>query len=124
VAEEAGVLGFVAVALHEDSATGEIDMIAVDPEHQGVGVGTALMTFALEAMRLAECSLAVSAPAATKGARGPGDFMTGPNSPAYDWFATTGSCRSGMDEQPLIGRAGPGAPAPHARRAARAVGRS
>ncbi len=52
VAERDGVaIGFVAIRLHGDDALGEIYMIAVDPEHQGKGIGTALSAFALQWMR-------------------------------------------------------------------------
>src|SRR4051812_10385802 len=37
-----GVAGFVAATLHREPSMGEIWMLAVDPEHQEVGVGTAL----------------------------------------------------------------------------------
>ena len=49
---EGEVAGFVAVALRDDSPrTAEIDMIAVDPDHQRAGVGSALMSFAVDHMR-------------------------------------------------------------------------
>jgi GNAT superfamily N-acetyltransferase len=41
------VAGFVAVRIHDDGRIGEIDMLAVDPPHQGAGIGTALTKFAL-----------------------------------------------------------------------------
>ena len=40
--------GFVAVRIHEDQRVGEIEMLAVDPPHQGGGMGTALTMFALD----------------------------------------------------------------------------
>jgi ribosomal protein S18 acetylase RimI-like enzyme len=45
------VVGFVAVCIHEDRRIGEIDMLAVDPAHQGAGIGTSLTTFAIEWIR-------------------------------------------------------------------------
>ena len=44
---DASVVGFVAVELHPEDGMGEIYMLAVDPEHQGAGIGTALTEFAL-----------------------------------------------------------------------------
>jgi GNAT superfamily N-acetyltransferase len=45
-------IGFVAVALRQDAShSAEIDMIAVDPQHQGQGVATALMQTAIDFMR-------------------------------------------------------------------------
>ena len=52
VAESAGkVVAFVAATLHSDRLIGEIWMLAVDPEHQEVGVGTALTEFATDWLR-------------------------------------------------------------------------
>jgi ribosomal protein S18 acetylase RimI-like enzyme len=47
----ASVVGFVAVRLHLESGMGEIYMLAVDPDHQGGGIGTALTEFALEKLK-------------------------------------------------------------------------
>ena len=46
---EAGAktVGFVAVELHPERSMGEIYMLAVDPDYQGDGIGTALSEFAL-----------------------------------------------------------------------------
>ncbi len=44
-------IGFVAATLHEGSLIGEIFMLAVDPDHQGDGVGTALTEVATERLR-------------------------------------------------------------------------
>ncbi len=44
-------VGFVAVALHAEQDIGEIHMLAVDPAHQGRGVGRALTELALDWMR-------------------------------------------------------------------------
>jgi ribosomal protein S18 acetylase RimI-like enzyme len=41
-------VGFVAVIIHDDTQTGEIYMIAVDPDHQNRGIGSALVTFAVD----------------------------------------------------------------------------
>lgn len=43
----ASTVGFVAVELHPESSMGEIYMLAVDPDYQGAGIGTALTEFAL-----------------------------------------------------------------------------
>ena len=43
----ANVVGFVAVELHPETSMGEIHMLAVDPDYQGGGLGTALTEFAL-----------------------------------------------------------------------------
>mgnify|MGYP006304558675 CR=1 FL=1 len=49
VAERDGApIGFVSVVLHREDSIGEIHMVAVDPDHQRDGVGTALNAFALE----------------------------------------------------------------------------
>lgn len=53
-------VGFVAVVLRTEGAarSGEVEMLAVDPEHQGRGVGTALTDFAVGRIRAAGCTLA------------------------------------------------------------------
>jgi ribosomal protein S18 acetylase RimI-like enzyme len=52
VAIDASVtVGFVAVKFHGVHSMGEIYMIAVDPDYQRRGIGTALTAFALERMR-------------------------------------------------------------------------
>jgi ribosomal protein S18 acetylase RimI-like enzyme len=60
VAEVDGtVAGFVAIELHHpEPSMGEISMLAVDPDHQGGGIGTALTEFALE--RLEEAGMKVA----------------------------------------------------------------
>jgi ribosomal protein S18 acetylase RimI-like enzyme len=55
------VLGFVAVVTNFADASGEIDMIAVDPAAQRGGVGRALTEHAVEQLRAAGCTLAVVA---------------------------------------------------------------
>ncbi|HXV92268.1 MAG TPA: GNAT family N-acetyltransferase [Pseudonocardia sp.] len=42
---DAVVVGFAATRLHDDGFTGEIYMLAVDPDHQRRGVGAALTSF-------------------------------------------------------------------------------
>jgi ribosomal protein S18 acetylase RimI-like enzyme len=60
VAIDAGVtVGFVAVKFHGALSMGEIYMIAVDPDYQQRGIGTALTAFALERMRDAGMSVAM-----------------------------------------------------------------
>jgi len=47
VAIDAGsTVGFVAVKLHSEESIGEIYMVAVDPDFQGRGIGSALIEFA------------------------------------------------------------------------------
>jgi GNAT superfamily N-acetyltransferase len=53
------VAGFVAVRIHDDQRIGEIDMLAVDPPHQGAGIGTALTRFALDWIRASGISVAM-----------------------------------------------------------------
>jgi ribosomal protein S18 acetylase RimI-like enzyme len=55
---DARVVGFVAVVFHDDPKRGEIEMLAVDPDSQGQGVGSALTSFALEQIRAAGVALA------------------------------------------------------------------
>jgi len=45
------VVGFVAVHLQAEDKAGEIYLVAVDPDHQGVGVGRALVDHATEWVR-------------------------------------------------------------------------
>lgn len=54
-------VGFVSLLIDEESGTGEIDMIAVAPEHQRRGIGQMLTSLALEQMTQAGCMLAVVA---------------------------------------------------------------
>ena len=60
VAIDAGsTVGFVAVKFHSAPSMGEIYMIAVDPDYQRRGIGTALTEFALDRMRDAGMSVAM-----------------------------------------------------------------
>ncbi|NEU78048.1 GNAT family N-acetyltransferase [Nostoc sp. UIC 10630] len=52
-------VGFVAVKLHSESCMGEIYMIAVDPNYQRLGIGAALVEFALNWMKAAGMSVAM-----------------------------------------------------------------
>lgn len=53
------VLGFIAIKLDSDNSMGEIYMIAVDPDFQGQGIGTALMKFVLDWMKDVGMSIAM-----------------------------------------------------------------
>ncbi|NJL69035.1 MAG: GNAT family N-acetyltransferase [Oscillatoriales cyanobacterium RU_3_3] len=57
--ETGSIAGFVAVKLHSEDSMGEIYMIAVDPDFQGQGIGTALIEFALNWMKDAGMSVAM-----------------------------------------------------------------
>jgi GNAT superfamily N-acetyltransferase len=46
-------VGFAAYSADEESRTGVIDMVAVHPDHQGQGIGTALTEHAFTALRAA-----------------------------------------------------------------------
>ena len=60
VAEQHGrPVGYVAVRIHADDSTGEIDMLAVDPLVQRQGIGTALTRFAIQWLRDAGGGLVV-----------------------------------------------------------------
>ncbi|NEP09444.1 MAG: GNAT family N-acetyltransferase [Symploca sp. SIO2C1] len=52
-------VGFVAVKLHSEDKMGEIYMVAVDPDFQARGIGSALIKFALEWMKNAGMSIAM-----------------------------------------------------------------
>jgi ribosomal protein S18 acetylase RimI-like enzyme len=52
-------VGFVAVKLHSDTSMGEIYMVAVDPDFQSRGIGTALTEFALSWMKKTGMSVAM-----------------------------------------------------------------
>jgi hypothetical protein len=52
-------VGFVAVELdHPERSMGEISMLAVDPDYQGGGIGTALTEFALDRLKNAGMTVA------------------------------------------------------------------
>ena len=56
----ASVVGFLAVELDRpERSMGEISMLAVDPGHQGGGIGTALTEFALDRLRDAGMTVAM-----------------------------------------------------------------
>src|SRR5262249_19184489 len=60
VAEGDGaVVGFVAVRIHDDGRIGEIEMLAVDPAHQGAGVGTSLTNYALDWIKASGIAVAM-----------------------------------------------------------------
>jgi ribosomal protein S18 acetylase RimI-like enzyme len=59
VAEHAGaVVGFIAYEFHKDD-TAEVILLAVHPDHQNLGIGTALNAFALERMKAGGAKYAV-----------------------------------------------------------------
>ena len=60
VLEEDLVVGFVAAVLHVERAIGEIWMLAVDPQHQKCGIGTALTATADEWFVTAGMALAMA----------------------------------------------------------------
>ena len=53
------ITGFVAVKLDTETRMGEIYMVAVDPDFQGRGIGSALTQFALDWMKEAGMSVAM-----------------------------------------------------------------
>ena len=48
-------VGFVVVVIHDEAKSGEIYMLAVDPDHQNQGIGLDLVTFAVD--RIAELGI-------------------------------------------------------------------
>ena len=57
---DARAVGFVVVELdHPERSMGEISMLAVDPDHQGVGIGSALTEFALDRLKDAGMTVAM-----------------------------------------------------------------
>jgi GNAT superfamily N-acetyltransferase len=66
VAEQLGrPVGYVAVRIHADDRTGEIEMLAVDPLVQRQGIGTALTSFACSGCVMPVWGSRLSAPAVT-----------------------------------------------------------
>jgi GNAT superfamily N-acetyltransferase len=62
VAEEASIItGFIAYAFDSEKQTGEVELLAVHPDYQNQGIGTALNTFALDKMKAEGVKLAVVA---------------------------------------------------------------
>lgn len=57
--DNGSTVGFVAVKLHQEDSMGEIYMVAVDPDFQGQGIGSALIKFALDWMTNAGMSIAM-----------------------------------------------------------------
>jgi GNAT superfamily N-acetyltransferase len=51
------VVGFIAVTLDPEESMGEIYMVAVDPDFQGNGIGSALINFALDWIKQAGMSV-------------------------------------------------------------------
>jgi ribosomal protein S18 acetylase RimI-like enzyme len=58
---EGKVVGFLAYELNTEDKTGEVQLLAVDPEYQNRGIGTELNIFALEKMKEGGVKLAVVA---------------------------------------------------------------
>lgn len=52
-------VGYIAYELHDKDKSGEVQLLAVHPEYQNDGIGTALNAFALEKMREAGMRIAV-----------------------------------------------------------------
>jgi len=53
-------VGFVAIELHQsERSMGEVSMLAVDPDYQGGGIGTALTEFALDRLKDAGMTVAM-----------------------------------------------------------------
>jgi GNAT superfamily N-acetyltransferase len=57
--DASSTVGFVAVKLHSEDSMGEIYMVAVDPDFQGRGIGSALIEFALAWMKDTGMSVAM-----------------------------------------------------------------
>ena len=57
--EGEATLGFVAIRLDEKTKMGEMYMIAVDPDHQGRGIASALTEFAVNRMKEAGMEVAM-----------------------------------------------------------------
>jgi ribosomal protein S18 acetylase RimI-like enzyme len=60
VAETEGlVVGFVAYELNDEDQTGEVQLLAVHPDHQNLGIGTELNRWALQEMAESGMKMAV-----------------------------------------------------------------
>ena len=57
--DASSTVDFVAVKLHSEDSMGEIYMVAVDPDFQGRGIGSALIKFALTWMKDVGMSVAM-----------------------------------------------------------------
>ena len=58
--DASAVVGFVAVEVYDpERSTGQISMLAADPDHQGGGIGTALSEFALDRLKGAGMTVAM-----------------------------------------------------------------
>lgn len=57
--EAESTVGFVAAKLHEEDSMGEIYMVAVDPDWQGRGIGSALIDHALDWMKTSGMAIAM-----------------------------------------------------------------
>lgn len=53
------IVGFIVIKIHPEDSMGEIYMVAVDPDFQGQGIGTALIEFALTLIKDAGMSIAM-----------------------------------------------------------------
>ena len=58
-AQDGTPVGFVSLVLHEKDSTGEVYMLAVDPNHQRKGIGSALTDYAVGRMREAGMGVAM-----------------------------------------------------------------
>jgi len=54
------VAGFVAYTVNSEDQTGEVELLAVHPDYQSRGIGTALNNVALEKMRASGARLAIA----------------------------------------------------------------
>ncbi|MEM6753712.1 MAG: GNAT family N-acetyltransferase [Cyanobacteria bacterium P01_C01_bin.38] len=65
--DDGSIVGFVAAKLHPEDSMGEIYMVAVEPDFQGQGIGSALIEFALDWMKNAGMSIAMVETASDSG---------------------------------------------------------
>ncbi|HZO87958.1 MAG TPA: GNAT family N-acetyltransferase [Chthonomonadaceae bacterium] len=79
---EEQVVGFVAYELNHTEEKGEVQLLAVHPDHQNLGIGTALSDFALQKMIEAGMKLAI--------VRTGGDPSHAPARRAYEKSGYTG----------------------------------